>query len=479
MLARLRLHPFVRRHDEQHDADAAQAGKGVVEEALMPGNVDEADLEVALDKVGEADVDRDAARLLLGPAIAIDPGQRLDQARLAVVDVAGCADNDSMHSNRRAQPAGFASTSRASRLIVEPSAEEPKRASISFMIGPIAAGPDSPRASTTSWIAARICPSSTWVGRYAASILASDSSFASNSGRPPALYCAAASSRCLIALRTRETNPASSTSPMRRIFSFLISLSSMRRVDSFSFSPAFMAAFTSASMRCCGVVVMEGIIGGKGAPARRMTLSPGEASAPDARHCRRPGCACRVPRTLSFEPRASRDHGRIRPRSRRGSRESPRSRGRRRQAGSVRQPWWSYYSPNSSSGVTRCGVESPSRSGVCSTLMRKKSLSEGSSLTDTLVRRYTYGNFNNLPIFGPEADFLLGIPVRQRELVSLARAQVLEQKRVTKAVLESNVSAAASICRELSIQTEHLEQAIAGGAAAVALAIEDLGDRIS
>src|SRR6185369_17299324 len=219
--------------------------------------------------------------------------------------------------------------------------------------------------------------------------------------------------------------------------------------------------------------------GGKGAPARRMTLSPGEASAPDARHCRRPGCACRVPRTLSFEPRASRDHGRIRPRSRRGSRESPRSRGRRRQAGSVRQPWWSYYSPNSSSGVTRCGVESPSRSGVCSTLMRKKSLSEGSSLTDTLVRRYTYGNFNNLPIFGPEADFLLGIPVRQRELVSLARAQVLEQKRVTKAVLESNVSAAASICRELSIQTEHLEQAIAGGAAAVALAIEDLGDRIS
>lgn len=100
-------------------------------------------------------------------------------------------------------------------------------------------------------------------------------------------------------------------------------------------------------------------------------------------------------------------------------------------------------------------------------------------MTDTLVRRYTYGNFNNLPIFGPEADFLLGIPVRQRELVSLARAQVLEQKRVTKAVLESNVSAAASICRELSIQTEHLEQAIAGGAAAVALAIEDLGDRIS
>jgi tetratricopeptide (TPR) repeat protein len=102
-----------------------------------------------------------------------------------------------------------------------------------------------------------------------------------------------------------------------------------------------------------------------------------------------------------------------------------------------------------------------------------------SSLTDTLVRRYTYGNFTDFPVFGPEADFLLGIPARQRELVSLARAQVLEQKRTTKTVFESNVAAAAAICRELSIQTEHLEQAIAGGAEAITLAIEDLGDRIA
>jgi len=100
-------------------------------------------------------------------------------------------------------------------------------------------------------------------------------------------------------------------------------------------------------------------------------------------------------------------------------------------------------------------------------------------LTDTLVHRYTYGNFAALPIFGPEADFLLGIPARQRELVSLARAQMLQQKRTTWAVFEKNVAAAASICRELSIQTEHLEQAIAGGAEAIALAIEDLGDRIA
>src|SRR5262245_3806355 len=42
--------------------------------------------------------------------------------------------------------------------------------------------------------------------------------------------------------------------------SFLISVRSSRRVESFSFSPAFMAAFTSASMRCCGVVLMGGDI---------------------------------------------------------------------------------------------------------------------------------------------------------------------------------------------------------------------------
>src|SRR5687767_5976396 len=60
--------------------------------------------------------------------------------------------------------------------------------------------------------------------------------------------------------------PASSTSsPLRRMRSFLISVRSIRRVESFSFSPDFMAALTSASMRCCGgVVVMGGIIGGVG-----------------------------------------------------------------------------------------------------------------------------------------------------------------------------------------------------------------------
>ena len=100
-------------------------------------------------------------------------------------------------------------------------------------------------------------------------------------------------------------------------------------------------------------------------------------------------------------------------------------------------------------------------------------------MTDTLVRRYTYGNFADLPIFGPEADFFLGVPARQREMLSLAKAQVLEQREAAKAIVESNVAGADAICRELGIQTERLEQAIQGGSEAVVTAIGYLGERIA
>ncbi len=97
VLPGLRLDPLVRRHHEEHDADAAQAGQSVVEEALVSGDVHEADLEVPLGQVGEADIDRDAARLLLGPAVAVDPGESQDEAGLPVVDMAGGTDDDAWH----------------------------------------------------------------------------------------------------------------------------------------------------------------------------------------------------------------------------------------------------------------------------------------------------------------------------------------------------------------------------------------------
>jgi len=62
----------------------------------------------------------------------------------------------------------------------------------------------------------------------------------------------------------------------------------------------------------------------------------------------------------------------------------------------------------------------------------------------TLVQRYTYGNFSDLPHFGPEADFFRGLPARQQELVSLAKAQIDAQEQTKSAVGASNFVAAAS-----------------------------------
>ena len=55
-----------------------------------PGHVDEADLASARQLAPRvAEVDREAAALLLGPAVGVDAGEPHDQRRLAVVDVAG------------------------------------------------------------------------------------------------------------------------------------------------------------------------------------------------------------------------------------------------------------------------------------------------------------------------------------------------------------------------------------------------------
>jgi hypothetical protein len=56
-------------------------------------------------------------------------------------------------------------------------------------------------------------------------------------------------------------------------------------------------------------------------------------------------------------------------------------------------------------------------------IVGKKPLLEGSSLTDTLVRRYTYGNFTDFQIFGLEEDC-----ESHRNAVALAqsRHQVLD-----------------------------------------------------
>ena len=97
VLLALRLPPLGGGDHEQAGVDAADAGQHVAQEPDVAGHVDEADRLAVDDGVGEAEVDRQAAALLLGEAVGIGAGQREDERRLAVVDVAGGGD----HPHRR------------------------------------------------------------------------------------------------------------------------------------------------------------------------------------------------------------------------------------------------------------------------------------------------------------------------------------------------------------------------------------------
>ena len=81
VLARLRHDRFVGGDHQQHGVDAADAGQHVPHEALVSRNVDEGDRRIAVAQIGEAEIDRDAARLFFFQPIGIGAGQRAGRAR--------------------------------------------------------------------------------------------------------------------------------------------------------------------------------------------------------------------------------------------------------------------------------------------------------------------------------------------------------------------------------------------------------------
>ena len=93
VLVRLRPRSLAGVDDEQEEVDAARAGDHRADEALVPGHVDDREAR----PVGQlerrvAEIDRDPALVLLGQPVGVLAGQRLDERRLAVVDVPGRAD---------------------------------------------------------------------------------------------------------------------------------------------------------------------------------------------------------------------------------------------------------------------------------------------------------------------------------------------------------------------------------------------------
>ena len=114
VLARLRHDAVVGGDHEQHDVDAGRAGDHLAHELLVAGHVDDAHRAPARQlELREAELDGDAALLLLRQAVGIGAGERLDERGLAVVDVPGGAENErGVRGHRRATPR---STSRETR----------------------------------------------------------------------------------------------------------------------------------------------------------------------------------------------------------------------------------------------------------------------------------------------------------------------------------------------------------------------------
>ena len=101
VLARLRHHAVVGGDDQQHEIDAGGAGQHVVHEVLVARHVDEAEHRaVRRRQIGEAEIDGDAARLLFLEPVGVDAGERAHQRGLAVIDVAGGADDHGAGSGR-------------------------------------------------------------------------------------------------------------------------------------------------------------------------------------------------------------------------------------------------------------------------------------------------------------------------------------------------------------------------------------------
>ena len=98
VLPRLGHHPFVGRDHQDHELHPAGPRDHRVDEPPMPRHVDEARVDSAAEVPRrEPELDRDSAPLLLGETVGVAPRERADEARLAVVDVTGGAEDEAAH----------------------------------------------------------------------------------------------------------------------------------------------------------------------------------------------------------------------------------------------------------------------------------------------------------------------------------------------------------------------------------------------
>ncbi len=116
VLDRLRARPVIGGDHQQHAIDRQDARQHVGQKSLMAGNVDKAEFgAVGQRRIGKAEINRQPAPLLLGQAVGVDPGQRLHQRGLAVIDMAGGGEDHAAGADRSASWARKAGSSSRQR----------------------------------------------------------------------------------------------------------------------------------------------------------------------------------------------------------------------------------------------------------------------------------------------------------------------------------------------------------------------------
>ena len=96
MFARLWFHGFIGCNHQENRFDARRTGKHVADKAFVAGHIDKTQaLAARQHQRREAKINRNAAPLLFGQTIGILTSEGADKRSFPVIDVPGCADNES------------------------------------------------------------------------------------------------------------------------------------------------------------------------------------------------------------------------------------------------------------------------------------------------------------------------------------------------------------------------------------------------
>ena len=96
-----------------------------------------------------------------------------------------------------------------------------------------------------------------------------------------------------------------------------------------------------------------------------------------------------------------------------------------------------------------------------------------------MVETYYYGHGDWPSVFSPAADSVYQQPVRERQMINIARQQLAAQERARKDIVKSNIAGAQIIACEMEHQTQALEGAIQGMGRQVTDAIGASADQIT